>query len=263
MGERAKGEPVPIDDLSYAREVFIHLFQDESPFVNLGYTARHRATAKTVLKRLEEGGKARVINTGETIAEFGRGPADATIARLRHGGYSLYGHYDWDDEKSLMEVLLSISRGSIREGFFQSRPPELIVLTELLPVDTDWEDVNSLVKHLYEGVGGVQIRPRKILTSLASRVLPTSTYRARWTDEKTRLELIVETGYMYKTAEPWEAEELEIESWRRLPIIEMEGKSWVPFGLKANTQSSRLREILNAKEKRIATGELAWNPQAK
>ena len=53
-GEQHLGnEGVPSADLSYGRELFLHMFQDSSPFASLGYSAPQIEEARKALKQLE------------------------------------------------------------------------------------------------------------------------------------------------------------------------------------------------------------------
>lgn len=57
--ERKKDNLAQFPELQRARELFVDLFQDRSPLVNLGYSTRQIAFAVPVLSRMQEGGNIR------------------------------------------------------------------------------------------------------------------------------------------------------------------------------------------------------------
>ncbi len=83
-----------------------------------------------------------------------------------------------------------------------------------------------------------------MLTDIKSVAFPAvATYKATWIDEETKLDLVVETDlYDREVGEPHPKK--YVETWRRLPVIEHEGKSWLPFGRKPNVSKEVTKKAL-------------------
>lgn len=236
-------------DFQYARELFILLFQDDITFTNLGYTTRQRILTRHALAPLQE--EVRVHLRPTPWAYSGDDDAGAQLSFLRSGGYNLWVHCD---VHGAMKV---------RDTFFESEVQGTVAVIHMIPGDVDYNDIEGLVHHLLEGSGvgrTVTLKQQSFLSSLESRVLPgTATYRASWMDAETKLELVVETDVEAKESKS-PSPRKEIDIWRRLPIIEYEGKNWIPFGKKPNVSGKSAQQALERQGERTTTGYFAPRP---
>lgn len=264
-GEKSQQkERTRVPELEYGRELFIRLFRDESPLINLGYTPAQRTAAKRALRSLEEEG--RLFLKPYPWVSFGEEYVGAELAQLEHAGYYLTAFYDASGKvasglfpKAKDRLAAQIILGE-RFGFFEDEPPGHAVIIHILSQEAAEADLATLVKHLYEGSGGTKRRVRleeaTKLATLKSQILPSAaTYRAAWVDEETKLELVVENNFRSKALGE-DASIKEVQLWRRLPTQDFKGKSWVPFGRKPNTSKKRLLKILEEKRERVVTGRL-------
>lgn len=246
-------------ELEYARELFIHLFADESPLTNLGYTARQRQAAKSAIIALENEG--RFYHEPKPQAFIEGQDARTIVTTLKHGGYKLRGDYPpiWTPAEQPGYSYLNI-RVNLNFVHDQLLPDNAALVIEILPPDVNLEDVDGLTKHLYEGswisIPLTQDRPdpsfEKLSPSstLRSRIFAhNATYRAGWVDEDIHLELVVETdifGRMYGFRNARKV----VDVWRRLPNVEFEGKIWTPFGKKPNPSDESIKRALEGKEEK-------------
>lgn len=241
-GEQRLGE------LNYARDLFIQLFKDDSPLINLGYSARQVAITRPILRHLEEEGRLSWLGD----AFFGEGDEGVNIDTLKHGGYALFANRDLPHLD-----LENFSAGYARRilmRFFEDEPEGFVAIIDMIPSSASYEDLDALVKGLYEGwyEGGVleavSLEKSSPMSKLKSHVLPnTAVFKATWVDEATKLELVVKTNYTSKSIKENKALK-EYHMWRRLPAQESNGKTWIPFGRKPNVSNKRIREILETKK---------------
>lgn len=251
--DQPKGEQ-KIGEFSYARDLFVQLFKDDSALINLGYTAKQMAITRPILRYLEEEGELREPG----YASFGSEERDegVNIYSLSGGGHTLFASREVErlDLLSLdAEVFLEGIQRLEAIRFFEDEPEAFVAIVNMIPSAMGYDDLDKLVKGLYEGtyeggqLGRVSLEKSSPLSKIKSRVSPkTAVFRAAWVDEATKLELVVETNYLSKAIRD-EDDIKEYNIWRRLPTQELDGKAWIPFGRKPNVPNKRIREILEAK----------------
>lgn len=223
----------------YGRELYVNLFNNDTPFVNLGYLPQQRLLAKKALLYLEGTGRLRV--TGYSLGSaviFGN--ADETdeegqvvLKQLRRGGYHLRAKAGIPREVLYHGSELARSRYEV----FESEGITVVAVVNVIPAAAFNEDIDALVRHLYEGtergMRQVDMRRRSLKSRLGAMLTPIATYEAGWVDEGTKLELRVANNFRDVAAKGlFDPEDDQIDIWRRLPTIEFQGKDWVPFGLK-------------------------------
>lgn len=253
--------------LEYGRDLAVQLFHDESPLVNLGYSTKQKEALKRAIRTMEEPGNFYL--QPKPYVEFGRrkpeGSSDdapkALLTELTRGGYRV---------KASMAPAFS-DTGYITNGIvdLSSEADIEIVLGvfEMLPAGIDVTDVDGLVKHLYEGAlinrygkrGGPEILSPSLLSTIRSKLSSSvASFRAGWIDD-AKLELVVETdahsrliGHKFGPK--------NTDTWRRLPEIELEGQSWIPFGKKPNpSQDVISRALRGSIETKMSLPKLAPN----
>lgn len=266
MGKEAKGRKGPelsdFPQLRQARELFIALFPDDSPFVNLGYTAKQTQIAKRVLSNLEnEEANLQMIGTKASVSFHNQNGDDMVdLSQLRHGGYDLVGIHDyvWLVHGAASRLRALLLGPSVK--FFEGEPNEFVAIIRMLPVTDGYNNIDLLVKHLYEGSEGsrqeLNLEKKSIMTTIKSKIIPsTATFRAVWLDDQTKVELVVETDFESKIVG---SRNKNIHVWRRLPEVELDGKKWTPFGRKPNASSEQTMQVLNAKRESVASGQLSF-----
>lgn len=238
---------------NYGRDLYIKLLQDDTPLVNLGYTAEQRVLARRALSHLEDeearlspgymGGfyyPNTVVFGLNNFGDFG-----VRLMQLQGGGYDLQAEMDTIIEPEIFED-----------------NPRLLARIDMIPDNVMYEDLDTLVQKLYgrddPRVKGM--RRSHLLSRILSHFTPVATYRAAWVDEDTKLELVVEHNYwgvqVHEEAGFWP--DTELDTWRRLPPIKLDGKRWVPFGMKPDTSkraAQKAPEEAKGKVRQFATDE--------
>lgn len=237
-------------DLEYGRDLFVQLFHTETPLINLGYKSSQREIAKPVLRLMESEGRVRLKPLEVYFGESGE--ATVVLQKLRNGGYYMYA--DRGGHPSFMQMITS-------KGFFDNEFLTIVARVNMLSGNQDYCDINTLVTHLYEGQitdRPIHMEPRNPLSQLKSALLPnTAIYKAAWTDEETKLELVIESNFVDKALADGDSQP-EIEIWRRLSTQNLEGQKWVPWGKKPNISEDRLKKILEAKKAKVVVGQLVF-----
>lgn len=259
MSQEFKEGKTHLSEFEYGRNLYIHLFQDDTPFVNLGYPPSLRALAKKALYPLQDevsmgpGPRPNLYFEGEN-EEWG------TIYLLKHGGYILRAavelpRYDFSTSFSEREKL------EAEFTFFESEGHGYVAFIDMIPEDVNYEDLNRLVPHLYEGTeiwssSNVSLELSNQLSRLKSHLFSeVSTFRAVWIDEGTKLDLVVETDFSDKDDQVRNPQKY-IDVWRRLPIIELDGKGWIPFGKKPNISRKSAQQAFEKQKGKVVVGNL-------
>lgn len=245
-------------DFTRARELYITLFKDRTPLVNLGYTSRQIEFSIPTLRLLEEEGK---VNTdlGRPYLDF-QSPDNpdegVEIDYLLNGlGFYLFAHND--------TTLLDNPPGTGRliYALFGSRMKVLDDIGGIarIVLFQDTSDINSLDylipqlhNNLTEGMES-GVRRENILTKTARALRLTTTYRGAWVDERTKLEFVVEINdpqYTKLGLEP------DYDIWRRLNSVSDNQGSMVPFGKKPNISQEKVKDVLSAAQNRVTSGKL-------
>ncbi len=254
-----------ISEYAYARDLFVQLFRDEIPLVNLGYNSPQRTLAKLALLFLEkEEGELRLKPQPSVFFGDEGWFVGVQLTRMNRGGYYAYALYDTHGL-----YLSQFSTPEERRWAFCFWEPKIrffeddyaaVAEINMIPGNVAIDDIDTLVGHLYEGRYGEQVNMKKIspISVIKTRITPSvATYRAAWTDDETKLELVVESNHTSKaTGDKSLANMLYV--WRRLPTQNLQGQKWIPFGRKPNISESRMKKILEAKKEKMVTGQLAW-----
>lgn len=251
---------------AYARNLFVHLFRNEMSLVNLGYSPSQKTLAKVALLYLEQ-------DEGELCFDLETHPlvffgdegwlVGVLLTKTNRESYRASAFYD---------VLgLSLGRLSTQEEQFRAslfwkpkticfeRDYPLVAEINMIPEDASIDDIDSLVKHLYEERygGEVNMEEASLISVVKTRIIPSvATYRAAWTDDKTKLELVVESNYTSKVMGGELVNELYV--WRKLPTQDFQGQKWIPFGRKPNISTKKMKKVLEAKKEGMTTGQFVY-----
>lgn len=280
QGPKGKVEISQFTELRYARDLFVHLFRDGIPFVNLGYGSAQVQTALTALRQLEneEG-----IVTSPHLVRFTDEDQyySSTLLRLKHGGWQLVA-----DRNILKQLKDAATESETREmiflkymtykpqvPFFTNESADYMLILDMLPTGEGLEDIGKLVPKLYETVEFTgrdfdsMIEDTPVNRFRARFFSPYhSTFRAAWFDDETKRDLVIQhvdrhTRRMAKHGSYGEdQEEGKIDIWRRLPKQELDGKSWTPFGRKLSASSEQAMRAFES-DRSVVTGKLVLAPQ--
>ncbi len=214
-------------DFEYARELFIQVFKDDTPLVNCGYTLSQLGIAKSALSALEEESIRIVLTPPPAFVDFGKLGSGRSVElfQLPHGGYKLDAEYNINDYNGI--------------DFFEFPYHHSAAIFSAIPENVGLEDIPRLVKNLYEGSDSdlcdTHMVQRNPLTQRLNSVLDSLvTFRAFWVDERTKIDLVVETNFTTETDRAEIGSEDVTHIWRRLPTQELEGQRWFIFGRKPN-----------------------------
>lgn len=229
------------------------MFRDESPLINLGYTAQQRRLLTHVLRTLE--GRAEIrFHSGTTqfFADFGdeNGWAGVNLAHPTRLVYDLSATYDHDflidgGFDSRAGVLLL----PLNNPVYEDEAIEILLNMSMVTGDVPLEDLNRLVRLLYEDASPQRIRLWKegAITNLASRISPKiAPFKVTWLDDTTKLDLVVESNALPKYDQREKRRSFHV--WRRLPTVELCGQQWNPFGSKPNVSQDRIMKLLQDKK---------------
>lgn len=251
-------------DLARVRELFIDLFQDRTPLVNLGYTARQIEFALPVLRLLEDKGRV-VTSLPNNPYLYFNDPDDPGAESLgisylpKREGFDLSGFRDeafrgWSGlsyEERLWRFFLQPRSVVIHQDFLQA-----VARIGLFEEGAEIDNLDYLINQFFNRsftnarMGMMAENPA---TRAARAVGVAGTYRAAWVDERTKLEFVAKmdipedksTGSTYVT-------------FRKLtPVFDSRGKM-VPIGKKASTSEDKVTKILSARNRQAVSGELAW-----
>lgn len=269
-------------ELKQIRELSLDILGDNSTFVNLGYTHKQMGDAKHVLAVLEED-LADVEFSPRLEARFhdDSEARNVFLTKLRNGGFSLTGKFDEFKQaksdagrgdpnfrfsrqefyKFLTSQIDTTSPYSIVEGNVGT-----VAVIRVLPNIPDLTgDLDKLVKNLYVGTEedsrrNVGMQRKNKATQALSRLLPIATYRAVWVDERTKLELIVQSNFETrgKVAAEYLSQEPVIDIWRRINVANLDQKNMIGFGRKPNINSEKALESLNTQKEKVVSGQLSF-----
>ncbi len=293
-GEQHLGnEGEPSADLSYGRELFLHMFQDSSPFANLGYSAPQIEETRKALKQLEnvEGRTSsplrvtfeddRFYSSSVQLSYEGKDlkknlwhlSAQRDIYRMIMSQLPLDASEEEIKEKKLQALFLGA--GSVKIKTFRENE-NLLAAVSMFPEDTDTAGIQTVIKGVNDGWhgfgtdAGMLYKPtlwNKLLEKTGRNRFG-STYRAAWLDDQSKRDLVIEytnphiqemaklSKKMGATDEQF-TEESKLQVWRKLPEQELNGQKWIPFGLKLNQSASQAMAAFESQP--VATGRLSFN----
>ncbi|MCS7091970.1 MAG: hypothetical protein NZM26_01305 [Patescibacteria group bacterium] len=251
-------------DLALARNLFIQLFSDRSPLVNLGYTNEHIDYAWPVLRLLEGGGKVmtqirRYPYLSFTNPQF----PDAESLQIYHlpekRGFSLFATRD---ENSRRFANLSPEERLMREIFtmqpviiFEDLPQQVAHICLFRAKDPKLNSLDYLVESIFCGwftdpLFG--LHPEGFVTKFARRINLAGTYRAAFLDEGTKLEFVIELNV---------PEEKRVVSvvYRKLNPVTSGGVTMIPIGKKPNKSIDEVKRAFSQHSRQIVEGEFAWS----
>ncbi len=257
MSEAPLNEPLAqFPELARARSLFIVLFKDDSPLINLGYTGGQRRETKPVLILIQESGEVLnpettnqslyfVDDSGQQFVEIALLPKDA--------GFSLFAAKD------------PVSRGLV--GLLGALTTELhppvfddsfaVAQINLVRQNTIERDLSRLIPAFYEeGYALPQLKPDSLLSRAGRMLGKTTTFRAQWTDD-------IQRDFVVELKPPTsESKEGYYHHWRRLaPLSDFQG-TVVPIGRKPNSSKDQILETLNRQPERAFQGQIQWQPRA-
>lgn len=250
-------------ELARARSLFIELFKDRSPLINLGYTSRQVEFALPVLRLLEEEGGV-MDHLRDPYLTFDN-PRDSWVEALEvyylpsRQGFYLSATRDetargWDDlteVERLWRMLYTQNPVIIFSDFSDE-----IAHIGLFDETADVTNLDYLIREFYadsftnapEGM-----RREGKLTKIARAIGIAGTYRATWVDDETKLEFVAKLD-----APEYRQLGSDYVAYRRLrPISDNQG-TVVPFGKKANVFEQKVTKILSAQKQQIVSGQLSW-----
>jgi hypothetical protein len=251
-------------DLFRARELYIQLFRDSSPLINLGYTAAQIELAKPVLSLLEGEGKVATYLPNNPFLAFNR---EVGSDSLELEVYSLTGTYgfdlsarkDWDqsfgdwiglsEEERFERIFHHINES---ENIFDDYPAQVAQIA-LFEENARIYDLDFLMHQLLSDLFSdtlLGMQNENTLTSAARNIGMVGTYRALWTDE-TRYEFVAKLDF------PGNNDfDSQYVAYRRLnPVSDSKGKM-IPFGKKANISQDNILKILKLKKQKEISGQI-------
>lgn len=245
--------------LARARELYIQLFKDNTPLVNLGYTPKQIEYSIIALRLLEGEGKVNTHFKKPTL-EFGDPTNPGELVEVSYlennQGFYLYACRETTDPdiSDKYERLIRILAGSTFKVLDSVGTIAKIALFQ----DTNRiNELDYLIPQLYSPSAEALdkgVKKENVLTKAARTFGLATTYRAAWVDERTKLEFAVEVNdsTSIKRGEP-----LECNIWRRLNPVSDDLGIVVPFGRKPNTSVESVKEILSSAQSKAVSGKLA------
>lgn len=250
--------------LARARELFIDLFEDSMPLVNLGYTRKQIAFASPTLRLLEGEGLIETYTDDNPFLLFNSADPHAewlnVYALPNRIGFELSAHRDefwrgWG-ELSRDQRLRRMLTFTDPVDIFQDYPSQVASIA-LFEDGTDMNDLDYLVRHFVVDSSTRAPMGMKVenpLTRIAKSIGLVGTYRAAWVDEQTKLEFVVKIE-----APEHRRDGPDYVTYRKLrPIFDSNG-TMTPVGKKANASPKQVTQILSEKKKQVTSGSLAWD----
>lgn len=251
-------------ELARARNLFIELFKDIYPLINLGYTSRQIEFAFPVLRLLEEEGEV-IYYMRKPYLNFKdpREPwaEDLQIYHLpsRQGfslqamrAESLRGLGKLSKSERLEQVLFGQPNPVIIFSDFDVEVAHIGLFKETAPIN----NLDYLIRELYDYFTNAPLgmREESKLTKFARAFGITGTYETAWVDEATKSEFVAKLDAP-EDRKPGSA----YVAYRRLePVSDSQG-TLVPFGKKADVSESKVTKILSVQKKQVVSGHLAWD----
>lgn len=245
-------------ELQRARNLFINLFYDRTPLVNLGYSPRQIEWALPVFKLIEGEGEVdthieppslQFANPKDPDVEF------AGIYQLTdRNGYYIHAVRDETFRRSdgetkeirLLKWIMSVN--PVR--FFDIDEGEVANII-LFKDDVDTGNLDYLVKTVirlehFETMVGKE----NLATRIGKRLGKMGTFQAAWLND-------AKTEFVVKAEVPHELSEPAYYYWKRLkPVTDFSG-SVTPFGQKPNISHSKIDKVLARDKAEVLVGQLA------
>lgn len=242
MSEIFGNEPLAqFPELERARNLFIALFNNDTPLINLGYSSSQRAKAKKALGLIQEEGRVLNPNSSARSLYFSdkSGVDVAEITQLiQDGGFHLYAGHDPTAGGGVENLIFAIE-GAKPTVFGDSFT---VAEVNLLNPEVNVADLDGLMKIFYGGGNYTRtaVTKKNPLSVLGRAAGVTGTYRAAWVDSETKLEFVAEISL--PQAEQFEP---DYHRWRRLPqLADLRGEV-TSFGRRPNVSRENVLEVFN------------------
>ncbi len=252
-------------ELFRARELFINLFSDQSPFINLGYSRQQMLYALPSIGLIQDEGKLVIDNfKNDPNLTF-----DDTLGSwdLWTGIYHLpdkQGSYLFSTrertithEMSVSERFFAMISGPSVSIFGENdlKVAHIALFNENAPIN----NLDYLLPILYKNIitdAPMNIRKEGIINKLGRKLKILGTYQASWVDEKTKLEFVakIEIPEM-------EGYEPEYVHWRKLFQVKDDKGTMTPIGQKAISSIGKIKAILDSEESKLVFGNLSLENQ--
>ncbi len=246
-------------ELARARMLFVDLFQDRTPLVNLGYSPRQIEWVVPTLKLIEGPGE---IDTHLKLPSlhFYRNNEDPDCENMEiymldnGGGYSMSGVHD----KTMSRREVESGNDLLYRFLFSKNPVQMyeiyggqVAEVAMFKPEVDTNNLNYLI-----GVALALMYYAKpvfkdnALARLGKRMNIVGTFSATWVDER-------KNEFVIKTDIPQEQSKPEYFYWKRLKSLINRDEEFTPFGSKPSVSHQQVDRLLAAKKYRILEGHLA------
>lgn len=244
--------------LDRARELFIALFEDRSPLVNLGYSLRQQDYTIPVLRLMETDGTGLEDEARSWLGWHHPKDEGIYLSLSQDSDSPSSSLIGWRKPfvpdhvpRELKSFYLALNKDKTVEVLGAYRVIDVAMIDERGEADVD--DLGQLVPLIYQ-VRRVRFYRRLSqqtpITELGRRVGLVTTFEAAWVDDYHRLEFAVKVQRASKPA--------HYELWRRLTPVSDEQGSVTLFGQKANVSQKSVSDTLAQKEERVS-GNLAFD----
>lgn len=231
-----KGQPISqYPELVYARNLFRAFLDRPNVLQALGYDLDHQLVASEVLSNINRHG--RVHTKPQPRATFQSRIETVEVSLLRRGGYYLDALY-YPEEEELVKLegpeerLTYALQSEPSMIFYDIDCPQSVASFRMVPEWVGLEDIHKLTKHLYEGTEGIDIHLSlherdRLTANLDDMISAVSTYRTWWESNQKDI-LSVVTNFEGKALS--KRPRTIADNWLRYPLIEFQGRKWIPFG---------------------------------
>ena len=246
-------------DLARARNLYISLFHDSSPLVNLGYIGGQITQAKVVLDLLTESGEVHthIPNDPYLFIEDPKFPESRSveISHLRSKqGFMLNADADVSNTAIIRNMFRPVSQNIL----FDDIPFKVAHIGLFDSNQVDFNDLDFLVRQLTQASGGAAfsfaplgMQKENLLTAAAKKLDLAVTYMAAWTDGERKHEFMAQIDVPENHGDPVYL------AYRKLsPISDLKG-SMTPFGRKPSISKDKVLGILQTGKRKVISGELA------
>lgn len=253
-------------ELFRARELFIKLFSDKSPFTNLAYSQQQMEYALPSLLLIQNEGKIILNNylKDDPFLSFdetmGKWSLSSVIQHLpdKQGSYLFSSRERTvSPDMSAGEKFFAIFSGPSVPifGKYDEKVADIALFNEKAPIN----DLDYLVPILYKNIitdAPMNIRKEEIINKLGKKLKIAGTYQASWVDEKTKLEFVakIETPEM-------EGYEPNYVYWRKLFQVKDDKGTMTPIGQKAVSSIEKIKAILDSEKSKLVFGDLSLEGQ--
>lgn len=250
-------------ELARARNLYIELFEDRSPLVNLGYTNRQVEFALPVLRLLEEEGEV-MSYMRQPFLSFDN-PKDPSVESLQvYFLPSNQGFYLFAIKDETSRGWGELSQGErVWRMFYAQQPvitfddfPEQVAHIALFDETAHITNLDYLVRQLYADsfTNAPQgMRREGILAKAARAMGVVGTYKAAWVDEATKLEFVAKLD----APEDRKLGSVYV-AYRKLNLISDFQGTVIPIGKKANISEQKVTKVLSSQRQQAVSGQLAW-----